>query len=107
MSKPTPQSWMRRYLILELYEAGGKASLSDMKRALSKHLWEGKEVADMKERTTGEETWWNNVRWERNRLKNEGYIRKYSERGIWELSEKGVERAEEYIANPPPTLDDF
>ena len=53
MNKPTPQSCLRRYLVLELYEAGGKASLSDMKRAMRKHLWEGKEAADMGERTTG------------------------------------------------------
>ena len=61
----------------------------------------------MDERTTGEETWWNNVRWERNKLKNEGYICKHSERGVWELSDKGIELAEEYIANPIPTLNDF
>ena len=47
------------------------------------------------------------MRWERNKLKNEGYICKHSERGVWELSDKGIELAEEYIANPIPTLNDF
>ena len=53
MNKPTPQSCFRRYLVLKLHEAGGKASLSDMKRVMRKHLLEEKEAADMEERTTG------------------------------------------------------
>ena len=107
MNKPTPQSYLRRNLVLELYEAGGKAFLSDMRLAMRKHLWEGKEIADMKERTTGEDAWWNNVRWEVNRLKKEGYVHRHTERGLWALSEKGIGLAEDYIANPIPTLDDF
>ena len=70
-------------------------------------MWEGKEAADMKERVTGEEAWWNNVRWEVNELKKEGYIRTHAERYLWELSERGIDLAEDCIENPIPVLNDF
>ena len=109
MTKPTPQSYFRRHLVLELYNAGGKAYLSDIKQVMKHYLWSEREDEDMMPVTTGEPKWWNYVCWERNKLREEGYIRptELSERGIWELSEKGIELAKEFKDNPPLTLNDF
>jgi hypothetical protein len=45
--------------------------------------------ADYQPVSSGDERWWNAICWERADLVREGLFRDYSERGVWELSEKG------------------
>ena len=45
---------------------------------------------DLEPVKSGQPRWWNLVCFERNALKEEGYLRDDSPRGVWELSEKGA-----------------
>ena len=51
--------------------------------------------ADFEEVSTGEPRAENTIAWGRNKLKQNGVIKSDSERGIWELTEKGIQRAKE------------
>jgi hypothetical protein len=55
--------------------------------------------ADSKKVSTGEARAVNTIAWGRNRLKEKGLISAGSPRGIWELTNKGIEKAQE--AKPP------
>lgn len=103
----TSQRIFRRPLVLVLYNAGGSMRTDDVRCSLRKYKWPHATSADEEIVGSGQERWWNRVCWERNKLKDEGYIRSYSERGVWELSDKGKELAVWYRDNPPPSLEDF
>jgi hypothetical protein len=45
--------------------------------------------ADYQLVSSGDPRWWNAICWERADLVREGLFVDYSERGVWELSEKG------------------
>jgi len=48
----------------------------------------------------GEEPQWqNNVRWARQQLKNKGYLKNDSDRGIWEISEEGNKKFQSLQSN--------
>ena len=103
----TPQDIFRRPLVLALHNAGGAMCTDDIRRTLRSYKWPHAAHIDTEFVSSGQERWWNKVCWERNKLKDKGYIRRNSERGIWELSEKGRVLAEWYLENPPLSLNDF
>ncbi len=49
---------------------------------------------------SGQPRWWNLVCFERNALKEEGYLRDDSPRGVWELSEEGAGFVDHLLAMP-------
>lgn len=50
--------------------------------------------------SSGEPRWWNATQFERYALKEEGYLRDDSPRGVWELSEKGAGFVDHLLAMP-------
>lgn len=84
-----PDDEFRRPLLETLHALGGRAHVRDVRPALRERLASRLGGGDFDRLESGEERWWNAVRWERYKLKDEGYLRADSRRGVWELSEKG------------------
>jgi Mrr N-terminal domain len=58
---------------------------------MSAHLNE----VDRQKLATAEIRWRNAVQWERNEMVKQGFLKKDSARGVWELTAKGVKAAED------------
>ncbi len=52
---------------------------------------------DFEEVSTGEARAENTIAWGRNALKERGLIKRTSPRGIWELTEDGIEKAKQLL----------
>ena len=83
------QDGLRRPLLETLHALGGRARVRDLRPAIGERLASRLGSGDFDRLKSGEERWWNAVQWERYKLKEEGYLRADSRRGVWELSEKG------------------
>ncbi len=55
-------------------------------------------ISDHQRVRTGDIRWWNAVRWERDNMVKAGLLKKNSPRGIWELTEKGRQYADEILS---------
>ena len=86
-----PQKEFRVPLMKALHELGGKASTRQLRPIMGERMKAKLRDPDYELVATGEPRWWNAICWERNDLVKEGLFRRDSERGIWELSEKGVQ----------------
>lgn len=86
-----PQKEFRLPLMKALHELGGRASTQQLRPIMGERMKEKFGDGDYALVATGEPRWWNAICWERNDLVKEGLFRRDSERGIWELSENGVE----------------
>jgi hypothetical protein len=91
--KKLPQKEFRYPLITALYELGGSAPVSEIRKVMEKKMAPRLSDADYEEVSTGEPRWWNAICWERANLVREGLFLDSSERGVWELSDKGKESA--------------
>jgi Mrr N-terminal domain len=89
----TPQKDFRIPLIRAVFELGGSARVADIRAALEKKFGMSLKEGDYEKVSTGEVRWWNAVCWERANLVREGLFLDTSERGVWELSDKGKENA--------------
>ena len=79
-----------RLPILEsLAEMGGKGRARDVKERVYEKVKDVLTKDDKDYLPTGVIRWENNVQWERLRLVKEGFLRKDSPQGIWELTEEG------------------
>jgi hypothetical protein len=91
----TPQSAFRQPLLRVLYESGGTGKMSEVVdrvgEIMSAHLNE----VDRQKLATGEIRWRNAVQWKRNEMVKEGFLKKDSPRGVWELTAKGIKAAED------------
>lgn len=90
----TPQYVYEEWLLKTLWtKFNGKAQKSEVTKETIKAM-EGilKEV-DFERVTTGEPRAENTIAWARNALKERGLISSDSPRGIWELTQKGIENA--------------
>lgn len=83
------QDGLRRPLLETLHALGGRAHVRDLRPAIRERLASRLGGGDFDRLESGEERWWNAVQGERYKLKEEGYLRAGSRRGVWELSEKG------------------
>ena len=61
---------------------------------------------DLEPLSSGEERWWNATKWERHQLVQEGYLRDDSERGYWELSDRGTTLVETSFETMPTSFID-
>lgn len=87
----TPQREYKLPILEALIEMGGRGRTADvLKRVYDKMKY--RLIPGNLERTQGGAIRWiNHAQWERLRLVTEGYLKKDSPRGIWEISEKGRE----------------
>ncbi len=89
-----PQKEFRLPLLEAIYELGGHAQTSRLREVMEKRMAPRLSDSDYELVSSGDPRWWNAVCWERNNLVNEGLFRRNSERGVWELSEKGIKFVE-------------
>ena len=92
-----PQKEFREPLLQALHELGGSAHVHDLRQVLREHMESRLLPGDLEHVSGGVERWWNAVCWVRHDLVNEGYFRKGSPRGVWELSERGIKLAESQL----------
>jgi len=84
-----PQKEFRQPLMKTLFELGGSAEVSEIRKVMKQKMNALLSEADYQPVSSGEERWWNAICWERADLVREGLFLDNSERGVWELSEKG------------------
>ena len=84
-----PQKEFRAPLLQTLHELGGKASTRAIREIMERKMAPRLSDADHQNVSSGDPRWWNAICWERMDLVNEGFFRDDSERGIWELTDKG------------------
>jgi hypothetical protein len=89
-----PQKAFRVPLLESLYELGGQAQTSQVRKIVERRMAPQLNKADYDLVSSGDPRWWNATCWERNDLVKEGLFRRDSERGVWELSEKGIKFVE-------------
>jgi hypothetical protein len=94
-----PQKEFRVPLLEAMYELGGLARPQQATELVGKKVALRLRPGDHKLRSDGKERWENIVHWNRNELKNEGFFKNDSERGVWELSDEGIRYAETLIAS--------
>ena len=92
-----PQKEFREPLLLAVYELGGSAQVRELRLILRDRMKSRLLPGDFEHVSGGVERWWNAACWMRHDLVNEGYFRKGSPRGVWELSEKGIKLAESQL----------
>lgn len=79
---------------------GGRARVRDLRSTMEKHMKSRLLPVDLESVKSGQPRWWNLVCFERNALKEEGYLRDDSPHGVWELSEKGAGFVDHLLAMP-------
>lgn len=95
-----PQKKFRQPLLKVIYQMGGSARIQDLRPVMKERMELALLPGDLEHVSTGDERWWNAICWERSALVKEGYIRGDSPRGIWKLSDKGVE----HVKSSLPTM---
>ena len=88
---------LRQPLMESIYEMGGSVRAGVLRPVLREHLSSRLTAVDLEPLASGEERWWSAIRWERHKLVEEGLLRSDSERGTWELSEKGASVVEKRL----------
>lgn len=98
--KITPQAVYEEWLAYILWkEFNGSATKHEVTNAVIKAMQEKnilKEI-DFEPVSTGESRAVNLIAWGRSVLKKQGFIRPDSQRGIWELTEEGIEKAKKFM----------
>ncbi len=101
-----PQEEFRRPLLEVIYEMGGTAQVEKLRPIMEKRMAPKLLPDDFVPVSTGQPRWWSATCWERNRLKEEGYLRGDSKRGVWKLSEKGASYVAKSLAEGPENFID-
>lgn len=101
-----PDKEFRRPLLEALYQMGGKARRQALRPVLEKRIASRLQPGDYELVSTGDPRWWSAASWTRNKLKDEGFLRDDSPRGLWELSEKGFRQVESWLAKEPKSFID-
>ena len=84
-----PQKEFRMPLLETLRDLGGKSAVKTIRERLEPKIAPRLAEADYAPVSTGEPRWWNAACWERHDLVRDGLLKNDSERGVWELSERG------------------
>lgn len=90
-----PQKEFRPALMWAVYKLEKSASKKQVCKYVYELIKDRLSEVDYEPVKTGEARWLNAVCWERSVLVKEGLFRSTSERGIWELSDKGARLVEE------------
>jgi hypothetical protein len=85
----TPQSKYRIPILETLVECGGRAKISEVLESVFQKMENQLKDRDCERLPSGELRWKKQAQWERNKLKNIGYLKRNSPSGIWEISEGG------------------
>ena len=101
-----PDKELRRPLLEVLYRMGGKARRGAVRPVLEKRIARRLRPGDYEPVSNGDPRWWSAASWARNQLKDEGFLRNDSPRGLWELSEKGMSQAEAWLTKKPESFID-
>ncbi len=83
------RSASRRPILQALTEMGGPCLTDDVMKRVEEIMKPHFEQSDYERHRSGEPRWRNSARWERQRMVEEGLLKKDSRRGYWEISEKG------------------
>ena len=81
-------------LLETVYELGGEATLGRTREIMEKKVRAQLDASDYKKVSTDEPRWWNDIKWLRNDLVEQGLFRKDSKRGVWQLTDAGVKAVE-------------
>jgi hypothetical protein len=84
-----PQKEFRVPLLETLHDLGGNAAAKIIRERIEPKLAPRLSEADYAPVASGDPRWWNAVCWQRLHLVKEGLLKNDSERGVWELSERG------------------
>lgn len=86
----TPQADYTLPILETLIKMGGSGKTSDVLDRVFNKMKDRLKPKDLERTSSGTDIRWkNHARWERQRLRSEGYLKKDSPRGIWEITEKG------------------
>ena len=83
----TPMAELRQVMLSALKDLGGSAHCREILDLMEQKLDGKLKTGDLELRKAGETVWRNNTRWERQRMIDEGVLKKGSPIGYWELSE--------------------
>lgn len=84
-----PQSDYGLPLLESLVELGGGAKVPEVLKRIHQKLEAKMKPKDYETLKSGGIRWEIQAQWERNTLKNEGYLKKDSKRGTWEITDEG------------------
>jgi hypothetical protein len=84
-----PQKEFRLPLLATLRDLGGKSPTKIVRERMERKLASQLSDDDYSPVAGGEPRWWNAVCWQRLVLVKQGLLKDDSERGVWELSERG------------------
>ena len=84
-----PQKEFRVPLLLGLLQLGGSAPAKTVRGVMEPIMAPRLSAGDYESVATGDPRWWNAICWERSDLVKDGLLRDDTDRGIWEISEKG------------------
>lgn len=86
----TPQADYTLPILEALIEMGGSGKVLDVLDNVFNKIKDRLKPKDLERTPSGTDIRWkNHARWERQRLRSEGCLKKDSPRGIWEITEKG------------------
>lgn len=92
----TPQYVYEEWLLKMLWaKFKGKAKKAEVTAETIKAMGNILKEVDFEPVTTGEPRAENTIAWARNALKERGLISNDSQRGVWELTEQGIEKAKQ------------
>jgi len=89
----TPQEEFREPLLRVLYEAGGSLKRLEAIAAVGELMKDRLNKVDWQATKSGQVRWRNYVEFNRNTLADEGLLKRYSTRGVWELTANGMKEA--------------
>jgi hypothetical protein len=84
-----PQKEFRVPLLETLRDLGGKSAVKIIRERIEPKIAARLSEADYAPVSSGDPRWWNAVCWQRHDLVKDGLLKNDSERGVWELSERG------------------
>lgn len=87
----TPESAYRVPILRALVELGGRGAVADVLNRVYEQMKEQLNEHDLSLLNRGGVRWRNVAMFARNDLKDEGYLRKDSPKGIWEITDQGRE----------------
>lgn len=76
-------------ILATLIEMGGNGRMSDVLEGVFRKMKDKMTPQDLEKLPTGCIRWKNKAQWERQRLKTEGYLKKDSPHGVWEITDEG------------------
>lgn len=87
----TPQSAYRLPIAKALVEMGGGAETAVVLRRVGEMMKDTLNILDLDQIPNGETRWQNQAKWERKNMVLEGFLKRDSRHGYWEITDKGFD----------------